>query len=156
MWDAANGSKQLNNKSVSLTKNSRTVVLQHIMLSVQSLLSALAWARLEKGHGEGGKTTIVKEAYRTQCQEENIQVDFTTTEFLDTAHFKTFSSHFKNYNRGCNRFLQAYIQVSLSFHLVSYLTLLSFGRSFCYAHGFASSGSSTVDLARRSKKPWVG
>ncbi|CAE6472634.1 unnamed protein product [Rhizoctonia solani] len=93
-FKATTGSKSV------LNKHPRGALLQHIVLGVHSLKSALGWARLERGIGENGKSTVVKQTYEVEC--EGNEADF------ESREFELFASRLKDYHTGCNRFLAAY------------------------------------------------
>ncbi|CAE6535026.1 unnamed protein product [Rhizoctonia solani] len=109
--------KETRAKKGALNKRSRVALLQHIVLSIHTLKSALAWRRLENGYGENGKMTIVMEAY---SEEEGCDVNF------GSQAFKSFHKSIKDYDTGCARFLDAYLQLGSNLLLCQRLRLQRF------------------------------
>ncbi|KAG8714719.1 hypothetical protein FRC11_007386 [Ceratobasidium sp. 423] len=115
--------KEMRDTKGVLNRQSRAVLLQHMVLSAHTLTVALAWDRLEKGNGENGKATIMKETYRIECRDKGIAVDY------ESMHFKKFVKSMKNYHTGCNRFLEAYLQLGAILLLCPRLRIQRFANS---------------------------
>ncbi|CAE6471316.1 unnamed protein product [Rhizoctonia solani] len=115
--------KEAGDRKSALDRHPRTRLVQHIVLSINTLKSALAWAQLEKGHGENGKSKIFEDTYKIECQEKGLECD------LKSRDFFAFRKSMKNYNTGCNRFVLAYRQFGSIIYLYPRLRAQRFADS---------------------------
>ncbi|CAE7233487.1 unnamed protein product [Rhizoctonia solani] len=107
-------------KTGPLNKLSRVALLQHIVSSINTLKCALAWEQLEDGDQENDKITVVQQMYEAKCDEEETVADF------ESPSFVSFHKSVKTYHTGCNRFVNAYLELGSILFLCPRLRLARF------------------------------